>query len=262
MASIYDLPTWEIVGGIFILTFIANEIGFRSGHRDGKSDSEGARAVSNGLKASILGLAALLLGFSFSTTTAKHYQRQRLVLEEANAIGTCYLRAGLLEEPQKSAIQTSLAKFTDLRLKNFEFGLDHDAYNQTLSEMNAELDLLWRTVESTTQSQPERVIPSQIVPAANSVIDLNTTRLWSARNHMPQPVLILLCICIIVSSMITGHSSGQVGKRYLGLWFAFNVLLTLVLFVILDFDRPRRGLIQVDHLPLVEVLETMEPASP
>ncbi|PQO35700.1 hypothetical protein C5Y96_08580 [Blastopirellula marina] len=261
MASIYDLPTWEIVGSIFVLTFIANEVGFRAGSREGKNDSEGARAVSNGLKASILGLAALLLGFSFSTTTTKHYQRQRLVLDEANAIGTCYLRAGLLGEPQKSELQQSLKRFTNLRLKHFELALDHDAYDETLSQMQTELDQIWHSVETTAQTQPDRVVPSQIVPAANSVIDLNTTRLWSARNHMPQPVVILLCICIIVSSMITGHSSGQVGKRYLGLWFAFNVLLTLVLFVILDFDRPRRGLIQVDHHPLVEVLETMEPAS-
>ncbi|QDU77795.1 hypothetical protein Pan97_48740 [Bremerella volcania] len=261
MGSIYELPTWVIVGSIFILTFIANEVGFLAGRREGKNDSEGARTVSNGLKASILGLAALLLGFSFSTTTAKHYQRQRLVLEEANAIGTCYLRAGLLSDPQRSELQQGLERFTELRLKRFEFALDHDTYHETLKQMQVELDSIWRTVETTMQSQPDRIVPSQIVPAANSVIDLNTTREWSARNHMPQPVLILLCICIIVSSMITGHSSGQVGKRYLGLWVAFNVLLTLVLFVILDFDRPRRGLIQVDHQPMVEVLETMQPAA-
>lgn len=261
MESIYELPTWSIVGSIFILTFLANEAGFLAGKRDGKSDSEGARTVSNGLKASILGLAALLLGFSFSATTAKHIQRQRLVLEEANAIGTCYLRAGLLDEPQRSDLQQSLERFTNLRLKHFEFGLDHDAYTETLSQMQVELDIVWRNVETATQSQPDRIVPSQIVPAANSVIDLNTTRQWSTRNHMPPPVLFLLCICIVVSSIITGHSSGQVGKRYLGLWIAFNVLLTLVLFVILDFDRPRRGLIQVDHQPMIELLETMQPTS-
>ena len=257
MGSIYELPTWAIVSSIFILTFIANELGFLAGKRDGKNVSDGARAVSNGLKASILGLAALLLGFSFSTTTAKHYQRQRLVLEEANAIGTFYLRAGLLEEPQRSKLQEGLKRFTELRLKHFEFGLDREAYAETLVQMQTELDSAWQVVESTIEGQPDRVVPSQIVPAANSVIDLNTTREWSIRNHMPQPVLILLCICIVVSSMITGHSSGQVGKRYLGLWLAFNVLFTLVLFVILDFDRPRRGLIQVDHLPMVELLDSM-----
>lgn len=55
-----------------------------------------------------------------------------------------------------------------------------------------------------------------------------------------------------------GHSSGQVGRRHLGLWLALNVLVALVLFVVLDFDRPRRGLIQINHQPLIELRETLK----
>lgn len=258
MGSIYDLPTWSIVGCILLLTFIANEIGFRFGWQDRARESDGSRAVSNGLKASILGLAALLLGFSFSTTSTKHYQRQRLVLDEANAIGTCYLRTDLLEAPHRLEMQQGLKRFTEQRLRFFEFGLDPAVSTETLQEMDRELDQLWQICSAATREQSERMLVSQIIPSLNEVIDLNATRTWSTRNHMPQAVLILLTVCILVSSVITGHSSGQVGKRYLWLWIAFNLLLTLVLFVILDFDRPRRGLIQVDHQPLVELYESME----
>ncbi|CAE7793355.1 unnamed protein product, partial [Symbiodinium microadriaticum] len=173
MGSIYDLPTWSIVGCILFLTFIANEIGFRFGWQDRARESDGSRAVSNGLKASILGLAALLLGFSFSTTSTKHYQRQRLVLDEANAIGTCYLRTDLLEAPHSLEMQQGLKRFTEQRLRFFEFGLDPAVSTETLQEMDRELDQLWQTCSAATREQSDRMLVSQIVPSLNEVIDLN-----------------------------------------------------------------------------------------
>jgi hypothetical protein len=64
---------------------------------------------------------------------------------------------------------------------------------------------------------------------------------------------VLLVVCVLVSNLLMGHSSGQAGVRHTGLWAALNVLLVMVLFVVLDFDRPRRGLIRVDHAPLAEL---------
>jgi hypothetical protein len=58
---------------------------------------------------------------------------------------------------------------------------------------------------------------------------------------------------VLVSGLLLGHSSGQAGRRHAGLWVASNLILALVLFVVLDFDRPRRGLIRVDQRPLIEL---------
>ena len=70
---------------------------------------------------------------------------------------------------------------------------------------------------------------------------------------MPDPVLVLLALCMVMSSGVAGYSSGQAGRRHIGLWIALNILVLLVLFVVLDFDRPRRGLVQVSHAPLIEL---------
>lgn len=257
MAVVYELPTWLIVLGVLVMSFVANELGFRFGRRAGLGDSERSRAVSNGLKASILGLVALLLGFSYSSTSSRYYQRQRMALDEANAIGTCYLRAGLLDAPEATNIQSHLKHYTQLRIDFFNNGLRNDVFAEDEAAMNVEMESLWGEVEAAVRGQGEKVRLSQIVPAANAVIDLNAMRAWSVRNPMPISILMLLAICLVVSGGIMGHSSGEVGKRFLGLWFCLNILITLVLFVVLDFDRPRRGLIQVDHTPLVELEASM-----
>ena len=248
----YDYPTWPIVLGLLVIMLMANEIGFRIGLRDRKKQSEQGQNVSGALKASIFALVALLLAFSFSATTSRHELRQRLVLDQANAIGTCYLRAGLLPEEQKSRIQEILKQYVEKRLAIFAQGRQPGKYQQLSAEIDQLLSQLWVSVEYANVVSPETTRNSMIVPAANDVIDLSSTRAWAVRNHLPRPILQLLLACIVLSSLLYGHSSGQSGVRHLGLWLSANIVFALVLYVVLDFDRPRQGLIQVDHTPLVE----------
>ena len=258
MNIIYDWPTWVIVVSLLALMFAANEVGYRLGRGPRADEPEGSHAVTNTLKGSIIGLVALLLGFSYSITSSKFNQRQRLVLDEANAIGTCYLRAGLLAEPARSHIRTVLQRYTDVRIEHFERALEPGEYQRTTKAMDAAMVDLWSAVEDGVKADHELAHTSQIVPAANEVIDLSATRAWASHNQMPASVLFLLAVCMIISSGLVGHSSGQVGRRHLGLWIGLNILVMLVLFVVLDFDRPRRGLIQVNHAPLIELRESIK----
>ena len=257
MQFIYDLPIWAFISVVLPLMFGANEIGFRMGRARHADEPERSQTVANGLKASIIGLVALLLGFSYSMTSGRFNQRQQLVLDEANAIGTCYLRAGLLPETAGGHIRDCLRRYTDLRLEHFETALVPSEFQRTTKAMDAALVELWAGVEEAVKSDQDRARVSEIVPAANEVIDLAATRAWASHNQMPASVLALLAICVVVSSGLMGHSSGQVGRRHLGLWVALNCLIMLVLFVVLDFDRPRRGLIQINHQPLIELRQSM-----
>ena len=259
MNAIYQWPIWVLVAGVLVFSFGAHEVGYRIGRARQAEIPEPVRNVGTALKASIIGLVALLLGFSFSMTSSRFNQRQRLVLDEANAIGTCYLRAGLLAEPARNRIRAALQNYTDLRLEYFERGLDPGEYQRTTKAMDAAMVDLWSAVEDGVKADHELAHTSQIVPAANEVIDLSATRAWASHNQMPASVLFLLAVCMIFSSGLVGHSSGQVGRRHSGLWITLVVLVMLVLFVMLDFDRPRRGLIQVNHAPLIELRESLKP---
>ncbi|VTS01771.1 Uncharacterized protein OS=Pseudomonas mediterranea CFBP 5447 GN=N005_17510 PE=4 SV=1 [Gemmata massiliana] len=248
-----DWPTWIIVVAILGLMLGANELGFRAGRRHHRNETELSRTVSNTFKGSIFGLVALLLGFSFSATTSRYDLRQRLVLDQSNAVGTCYLRAGLLDETSCTHIRGILRRYVEVRVEQYRAGREEAAVARDQAEIDRLLADLWGAVEDANRREPERVHKSSIVPASNEVIDLSSTRTWANRNHLPEPVLFLLMVSVLVTSLLLGHSSGQAERRHVSLWLASNAVFALVLFIVLDFDRPRRGLIRVDQTPFVEL---------
>ncbi len=261
MQAIYDWPIWIPAVTIFLLALGASELGFRYGRSHPVTESE--RGIVTTIRTSILGLVALLLGFSFAITSARFNDRSRLVMDEANAIGTCYLRAGLLGEPASSQIRTALRRYTDLRLISYERGTDSREFARLADSMHARLDELWLGVLQTGADR-QLVIASEIVPAANEVIDLSATREWSRRFHMPPSVVWLLGLSIILCTAMTGHALGEAGPRHVGLLLGFTLLIVMVAFVVLDFDRPRRGLIRVDQSPLIQLQKSLQtaPAAP
>ena len=250
---LYDWPTWLIVFAILILMSAAIELGFRLGRRNFLKETEMSRSVSNALKGSVFALVALLLGFSFSATTSRYDTRQKVLLDQANAIGTAYLRAGLLEDAPRTRIREILRKYVKVSLGEQNAKNDHAKEREDQAEVDRLLAELWPVVEEASHKNQEAVFKSLIVPAINDVLDLSSTWSWANRNHLPDAVLVLLIVSVTVSSLLIGDSSGQAGVRHLMLWIATNLVFALVLYVVLDFDRPRRGLIRVDQTPLVEL---------
>ena len=180
---LYDFPTWVIVLGLLFVALAANEAGFRYGLWHQGRESELSKTVSNTLKGSIFALVALLLAFSFSATSSRYDMRQRLVLDQANAIGTVYLRAGLLGEPASSNIRSTLRQYVDVRLEHFRAGYNTDASARLQLEIDGLMNTLWKEVERENSTDSEAVRTSLIVPAANEVIDLSSTRCMG----QPQP---------------------------------------------------------------------------
>ena len=262
MSVFHEIPPWLLAGGLLVLMVAANEIGFRIAQYRHSSESEHSRSVAIALKGSVFGLVAFLLGFAFSMSSSRYDARQRIVLEEANAIGTCHLRAGLLPESPRNRIRAALKRYLDARIDVYEKGSDPAERSRAFQEMNAAMTELWKGVEEATQLNPPLTQVSQIIPAANAVIDSNSTAVWSVRNHVPDPVFLLLMICAVVSSLLAGHSSGQAKRRHIWLWAALNTLLVLVLFMVMDLDLPRRGLIHVDHTPLIEARTSLQTPPP
>jgi hypothetical protein len=124
--------------------------------------------------------------------------------------------------------------------------------------MDGALEQLWSTISRSASAHPDLAGAHDIVPAANNLMNLATTHGWAIRNHLPSSVIVLLGVCMVISGALVGHASGESGYRHVGPWMALNVLVMLVVFVILDFDRPRRGLINVDQSPLIEARERMQ----
>lgn len=250
-----------IVAVLLVFMFVANEVGYWLGRNSRRFETDSSKSVSQTLKTSIFGFVAFLLAFSFSLTSSRHDVRRRVVLDEANAIGTCYLRAGLLDNEDRTTIQRTLRQLAEKRLLYFQNATSEPEMEKAHREMNEISGRIWEGVQIAFNRDQSRVHSSQIIPAANAVIDLQSERAWTVRSHLQKIVLVLLIISVLVSNLLLGHSSGQVGVRHLGLWISFNILFALVLFVVLDYDRPRHGFIQVDHTPFVELIESFKSTS-
>jgi len=134
-------------GIIFVLLFAlilgAVEIGFRLGRRVHPSKKEPTRSQYATIQAAVLGLLALLLGFTFSRSMSRYETRRQLVVGEANAIGTAFLRTRFLPEPQRTEITTLLRRYVDVLLSFYQAGIDPDKLRETNKETNQIQNTLW-----------------------------------------------------------------------------------------------------------------------
>lgn len=253
-----SVPMLLIAASVFGLVCLCNEIGFRFGVRRHANEPETSRAVANTIKASIIGFVAFMLGFAFSISSGRHDIRRQVVLDEANAAGTLYLRAGFLQDVERDRLRELLKQYVTQKIELFNLGQDFRSNNSLKQEMSNQLVLLWPILERSQEKDSQAVLVSQIVPAANEVIDLNSTHDWAFSSQTPVSVLMVLLTSVLISASLIGHSFGQCGNRHIFMCLAFNLLFTLTLYLILDFDGPRYGLIRVDQSPLVDCLQMFQ----
>jgi hypothetical protein len=250
--SISRQPLWLIFALLLALLLGAVWAGWVLGQKDKKDTDESELSQVRGLQGAMLGLLALLLGFTFSMAVQRFDARRELIVNEANSIGTAYLRADLVDEPERSALRQLLARYVDVRVEFYQAGIDEakqDAINAQSDRLHEEL---WRNTLAAAAKRP--VPPTALLVASmNEVIDTHGLRLASLRNHVPALIFWLLFAVAALTSGLTGYAAGF-GRRP-GWLPTLTVLLiiSLVIIVILDIDRPRRGLIQTGQSSMLDL---------
>ena len=253
-AFLYTQSSITITAVLFLLILLFNEIGFRAGRFvQGHTNTE-IKALTGSIQASILGLLALLLGFTFNLSMQRYDQRNFALIEEANAIGTALLRAELLPERQRDAALERLREYVELRIAVGEIDLTRQADRaRYLDEAAALQRALWLLAVSAAQDDPRPVTSGAFIAALNELIDTQGKRNALLQMHVPEIVLFLLFVVFIASGGILGYSSGLGGTRVVAPAALVSFLIALVVFLIIDLDRPRRGLIQVDRSIMLEL---------
>ena len=210
--------------------------------------------VGNFVLSSVLGLLALLLGFTFSLATERFEARRVLVLSEANAIDTAYLRTQLLEEPYRSRISDTLLRYTRNRIAFAQAPPDQVPARAAASDRL--IDEFWAGTAAAFPSIKNFDFSSTYVEAANNVIELDQARKAARLSKVPAQVFLVLFIYVIVSAGVLGIAA----PSRQSLWFGvlFLLLLTLSLLLIVDIDRPTRGLINESQGPMERLLVRLE----
>jgi hypothetical protein len=257
----YDHSSVLIVGVLFVALMLATESGFRFGRRAGDGTSESSKSQINSIQASILGVLALLLGFTFSLSLQRYDSRSQAVISEANAIGTVMLRTELLPDSVRANTQALVRDYLDHRVRAAGISLDHaDQRRAELRESDALLKKLWQNAIQAAAEQPNPVTTGLFISALNELIDAYGTRDAALNRHVPEAVLFLMFGTFILTASLVGYASGVSGHRASFATYILEVLIVFLVFIIIDLDRPRRGLIEVSHQSLIELQASVRAA--
>ena len=252
---------WRVIGVATLLLLASAEFGFRLGLRLHRTKDEARKGQIGGIQGAMLGLLALLLGFTFAMAAARYESRRGLVLQEANAIGTTYLRASLLPDEHKAAVESLLRRYVDARLDFFHAGEDRarqDAAEQAVAKLQREL---WAHAVAAGKQAPSPLIPS-FIGALNETIDLDATQLNALRTHVPGAVWLLVLAVAACGCCACGYGSGASGARSAFTITVLPLLIAVAITLIADLDRPRGGMIEISQQPLLDLKQSFQPNQP
>lgn len=251
---LYGYSSIAIAITLFVTIVVFNEVGFRVGRFVQSQTDNEVKVLTGSIQASILGLLALLLGFTFSMSMQRYDNRSMALIEESNAIGTAMLRVQLLPEEYKKEADKLFREYVDLRVTIGQLDLtkieERNIYNKRVAKIQSDL---WSLAISATNSDPRPVTTGAFVKSLNDVIDSQGKRNALLQMHVPEVVLILLFVVFVSSGGIMGYSAGLSGKRMVAPIILVSLLITLIVFIIIDLDRPKRGLIQVNQEVMIEL---------
>jgi hypothetical protein len=255
---IYNIPSYVIAVFVFVLMVLAGMVARAFGKRVQLNTDDEAKAQANAVQGSLLGLLALLLGFTFSLSLARFDERSIAVVNEANAIGTAYLRSDLISEKRVDAARALLRQYGDARLAAVEISAaDHAGRAQLVRRAEAVFDVLWQVAADEAREFPTPVSMG-FAAALNDMIDALSTRNSAIDRHVPELVLFLLFGTFVILGGVIGFSSAISGVRPGVPVYAMTLLIAVLVFLIIDLDRPRRGLIEVDQSPLAAAVDVMQ----
>jgi hypothetical protein len=204
---------------------------------------------------------AFLLATTMGMASDRFDTRRKLVLEEANSIGTTYLRAGYLPEPASSEIRDLLRKYVPLRIAT-----DDLAEVRANITRSAEIQTqLWLIAEDLARANPGSEALMLYISSLNETIDLHETRITAGLYaRVPETILLLLVLGSTVAMCMVGYNAGLTRQRSPLTAVVLIVALGAVTTIVIDLDRPRDGLIKVNQQPLVDLfaqIEGLVPAS-
>jgi hypothetical protein len=237
----------------FALMMGATEVGFRLGRKSEAKASDKTKAAVEIVEAAILGILALLLGFTMSMSVSRFEARKQLVLTEANAIGTAYLRAELLPPPEGSEISKLLRQYIDVRV---EYGTTRNDPTRldSLRAQSAELQTqFWGRAVAYEQKDPNPVRVGLLLESLNQAIDLESARRTAFQNHVPESVIYVNGIVGILATMLVGYTFGLHGKRQIFSMCVLALAIALVISLIIDLDRPRSGFVRGSQQPMIDL---------
>lgn len=260
---LYGLNSLLIAGALLALLLVAIGLGHRAGRGGGASSQQTMKDHVNSIQSSLLAVLGLLLAFSFSLALQRFDNRNAAVVDEANAIGTAFLRARLLPGPADEDARGLLSKYIDLRVRTGAVPFDGpDERKALLAETCRVQAALWDVTCKASVSTPNSIPAGLFVASVNEMIDSFGRREAAQRRHVPEIILWILFVTVAMTGWVVGFAAGLAGHRPAVVFYALALLIVALTILIIDLDRPRRGLIRVDQANLLDLKTSIESPLP
>ncbi len=227
--------------GMMVLFELGRRFGARRTLRDPNAKVDGGPA-----EAAVFAILGLLLAFTFSGAASRFEARRHLITQETNAIGTAYLRIDLLSVDDQAPLRALFVQYLDNRLATYSAPNDAKATQAKLQDAQVLQGKIWSMAVVASQKEPAGHAARLLLPAINDMIDITTVRMAATENHPPSIIFLLLAGLSLVTALMVGYvgCTSSSANRLPIILFAATMAVTL--YVILDLEYPRLGMIRVD----------------
>jgi hypothetical protein len=240
--------------GLIAGVVVAHELGFWLGSSIRGVDEPFDREVAL-VRASTAAVVAFLIGFAFSGAASRFTARVDVIVREANALNTAYLRADTIAEPQRGELKAALREYTADRVQMLS-GKQRDQIEPLLAKVSGLHERMWRSAIKATQDNAP--LMAVVLPPINDVIDLHSTHLAMAKRHLPLPLMAVLMGTAAIGVGLLGFGNGRAGRRFSLLDSVYGVVLAVALWMTIDLDYPGIGTIGLSNRSFVETLAAMK----
>jgi hypothetical protein len=236
------------------------EFGRRVGQRRMAADPEGVKSGTGPVDSAVFALLGLLIAFTFSSASNRYESRRQLLLEEANDIGTAWLRLDLVADAPRAELQALFREYLDSRLETYRRIGDPAETSAEYARTQEIQGRIWSQAVPAARAQATPAAQQLLLPALNAMFDIANSRQAATRMHQPPIVFAMLILVALCGAVLAGHSLATGRARSWMHTLAFAAVTAITLYVILDLEYPRFGLIRIDAADqlLLEVRASMK----
>jgi len=232
---------------LFFGIIVCLDIGYRIGRRGLAKNHVSAHEGIGVIEAAVFALLGLLLAFSFAGGTSRLDTKRQLIVQEANAIGTAYLRLDELPADEQPPIRRLFRDYLDARLRVYEKLPNLEAAEEELTRVAELQHDIWLRAVAACRNDPTQNAARLLLPAINEMIDVTTARKIAMYTQLPRLIFILLTVVALISGLLAGYA---MAKRMSRSWLhmvLYAAVIAVTVYAVLDLEYPRFGLIRIDE---------------
>ena len=245
MTPVQTSLAWSV--GLFVGMLIFLEVGYRIGSYGVEKHLELEHEGTGTIEAAVFALLGLLVAFTFGGAMTRLEARRAMIVQEADTIGTAYLRVDILPAAEQPAVRELFRQYLDARLSGYVNLQQRDVANREFARATSIQQQIWTRAVAAGQVDATHNIARILLPALNDMMNVTTSRAIALDTHLPGLIFLLLICVALLSALLAGHAMAKRKHRSALHMVLYAAIISITIYTVLDLEEPRSGLIRVDR---------------